>query len=1493
MLPMTVLEGYVEHRLNVVPQNASSSSRENQKRVPDRPSIPDDTTDRIGQSTAGSSSRGGDVGFYLVAEDNGMPPPSGRSSSRTTKKLEYLLSVPMHLLKALCDAARFGDKVRVTQYSLIPLLSDISNNKQAGLSWSSSSTAPLLLVEVHEDGLEILKTLNPSGGDSGTNFLTLDRVFKEEEAKNSAKNNDETANGNNNSKKRKRHSRSSRYNLQGTVDSISPVIVVDEPFALMELYDAESPRPYSCVVVLQGAAMACHDGIMPGDCVRLRQVKRQRWRIPDEIIRSKLSRMEDRVPSHVFVLRESTNIVWRTTNIPATVSTAIPLVSIQGRVVIREWASRGSSSQSKTSYMIHSIELESSQKKDMTSSDTLGNTASRHVLLLIYYPMSPALSASLRIGTEARAVNIHHIGASLGPATPTSEKCNAFLGGRPIIYYYTACLRSTVSILRRPPTTSREIATQKSTSVLSNDDVHRGQSGAVEDIPYSRPYALLTVQKSYFEFACRKQIYQWFHKNNFQLIRESRRNWLPTTEQLSAAWWKHHCSLHEEKDYSFKKRNPYLEFFDHACDDGGDNDDGDSYSSVGSSSEPRRRQVCGCCGENSRSFSVPCWVGLHELQDCGFRLVQDRIEEAFRPKKDCPRASKPHVGWTATIDLPASLLIRILQGRGVDPEEDFHGSGSCDDSPLYTGGTVIHSGKASTAIHLSSASLANDFCELPSTTLLEKSFADTVESTHEQYLEEKSGFAFGLLEGVAVSAFCVSASGYQRTDDHTQKNEGTSTGSVCHSTEFLPRHDDFVSASNAVLGSQQRGLRGACSVWRCTRGIFLLSIQLKFRSLLCISSSESAECDAHNIGSESTKKASNPRLARNQFLSIQNCLLRESSLPAEEGSDKHNCRVVGVLARQRLRVSRITGNRYGGCVLTISHLPIELVEAVDDISTLQNVEVKTIIHYSKLPSRRMLLKSILTRATGSDSALDDIVNLALAWWSMADKADSCALTHCGCDDQLQQSSTSVPDRFHQKRAPFFVIVQLPGKVAQQTDVRGYARFECALSEVTARFLQSNISTNFSAGTLIQGEPLAAFFDCVGGFKFFPGMLDRRPLRQIRRDDVLFLSQSKFISHCAGVKRELLSLPPSSISGIPECSLGEMLRCLCLDLQNVNDTPKTTFLAPSLVRKVSGARDLGISFCRAQVVCTKCFKALCSEDKKRKYDPSQKHSHGRMKKGNQMNRSDEEHYPSFWDRPLPLNSGTLKQQVYDSSRPQILDKASLSGRMRSNLCCPNGCSVEAYAEVKWECSCAIDDGSGQAKLYAEREAAILLLGISQESVEIIEEGAWMHERGCIIFSKAAPPPSYLGKAVEAANFKYISEQNRNRSSPWGQRKGPASEVKERSALRLLEPVDRAVYVMYEHCRVVSYETTRQMDYLVRCKPVADNLIHLNRTEIEVVAPGAREGSRSIKHVATYSLPPLKLSLVDCSIASRTENTGSSGNSFCVVDETWDLLRGCNT
>lgn len=134
------------------------------------------------------------------------------------------------------------------------------------------------------------------------------------------------------------------------------------------------------------------------------------------------------------------------------------------------------------------------------------------------------------------------------------------------------------------------------------------------------------------------------------------------------------------------------------------------------------------------------------------------------------------------------------------------------------------------------------------------------------------------------------------------------------------------------------------------------------------------------------------------------------------------------------------------------------------------------------------------------------------------------------------------------------------------------------------------------------------FDFMGGYKFFPGMLDRRSQRvRLRHMNNNILEEQSGGASGAGavVVGELLLEHPvlssaRSTAGIPNSSLRDLHKKLCLDIQNAyspsnyvctiknkkNDDSKSkknsVALSPSLVRLICGARFLGISYCRREV-----------------------------------------------------------------------------------------------------------------------------------------------------------------------------------------------------------------------------------------------------------------------------------------------------------------------
>ena len=173
--------------------------------------------------------------------------------------------------------------------------------------------------------------------------------------------------------------------------------------------------------------------------------------------------------------------------------------------------------------------------------------------------------------------------------------------------------------------------------------------------------------------------------------------------------------------------------------------------------------------------------------------------------------------------------------------------------------------------------------------------------------------------------------------------------------------------------------------------------------------------------------------------------------------------------------------------------------------------------------------------------------------------------------------------------------------------------------------------------------------------------------------------------------------------------------------------------------------------------------------------------------------------------------------------------------------------------------------------------IMLLGLDKRVVEEIEIGVY-HSKNCsITFSENVPPTSGLVEAVAKAKSLYASWGNQRRKA-----KTPTSDqiIETKAVMSILSPSERAAYLLHQHCRYAE-ATTRRLDYFVRCKAFPERATQLNHTEVELYAPGIRIGTSSSQKVATYSLPRLRLHLVDCS--SPTADSGG------VAEATFELMK----
>jgi hypothetical protein len=1540
------LEGFIEYRWNLE-SSATQSSRKKPKLAPGHDDH--DVTEASGESIPWHP----EAGFYFVLDHH---QGSEILNDMIPRSHSYLLSVPHNLLKTVCDAARFQIPVRVSDYTLVPINptednnmadadadgdtdTDImgrSNKKRAATKTKNPPMVLIWLLELHSNGFEWRSSSSsPVPPYPIEDCLSLQQVYRRERVVLSnnglAKDDHDDAIA----QQPKKPKTQRRYNVKGTVDSISPILNLEndnEPFALMELYDTDdiqannnNSKPCSCLVVLQGkSSLLCHEGILPGENIQLRHAKRQQWKIPEEVRKKGAWHLKNRVPSHVFVVKDAKSVLWHHPNktpdttatlFPPMPSTPIPLLSLQGRVVSRKWASRGGL----VSYMIHSVEL-----APLNSTTTQRRRKTRKVLFLLYYPMSPAMTLSLRPGALIQAVNIHCIGTFQGfeeESRPKEEV--ASLGGHTTTttYYYGACLRSTITILQMPP------------------PPHDSSSSTAPTTAYHppRPFHLKTVQRSYLEYAYRQQLYRWYHdKNNFTMTQQQHGGQLPSLDDIFTTLGTLNPSWGEVASRGrVCARNPYLEFLDHACDDDHDEEENEEEEepkpmdkTVPQSADRERIRPGNRCHCSQHKQHGPCWISLHKLRDEGIRITEERLASLWRSRQD--RLLEPHLGWTGSLHLTSAELYQSL----VDTGNLRFGKAAM----LYTGGLATSGANSeeisvagTTRLGISSASLQNDRCVLPATTkqtmqcLLETPASVTRKQS--LFRSDQFTFAIGALHSVVISAICVgvasklSLNAQSGTDGTTNKGkvdangtEDFSRGNVCP----LPQHghESTQNRSSSVL-------QGACSLLHSEGLLFVLSIQLLFNTLVPVVADPRSERQEEVASPQLPKMTSNVKFdPPGQGTTLRHYTIQQCLDPDEKPKivDKHNGCIFGLYVRQRLRLSKIGDNRYRGYVLTLSHIPIHQSSLESDrwqTTCMQTIDVKCTVHIRNAVQKRDRLKGEIKTLLSSTSCMDlnDAATLALAWWQMADDPYICCLAAGGWDDLLVRPSAISHRRGDE--GGLCVVVELPYNAVQDPDARGYQRFGCSMTQIRARFMRSDCaevqfgsSSNESANGLCQPPSLLT---SIGGLKFLPGMLDRRPHRcRPRTAEVTVTGQRKIKSQLPRVGRgAIMELPLAPISGIPECRIVDLLRAICWALQNTqrHDQPAPNLecnpLAPSLVRRVVGARFLGASFCQAQAVCSKCFKPLCQAEGA--HNTERHHKNSSSTKGNlkgwrsekngrtsarrgarkeKMGGCEDQMPRTFWHLPLPLVDmvSGIPSECLGSKHATYNETGSQTQTpLSTTLFCPNGCSDD-HAAIKWECSGTLDDGTGQAKLYAEREAATMLLGLDQTTIEMIEEGVWRSKTGSMSFSNSVPPPSHLAKAVDAANA-IVKDRENERQRRRTIRKLPGFSVAGNNVnyttinevLEEMDAVDRGCYLMIQECRK-SNQTIHRMDFLVRCKPLADTAVHLNHTEVDVLAPGKFQGSCSIHPAATYSLPPLKLNLVDCSIASNE-----------AFEETWDLVQ----
>lgn len=252
--------------------------------------------------------------------------------------------------------------------------------------------------------------------------------------------------------------------------------------------------------------------------------------------------------------------------------------------------------------------------------------------------------------------------------------------------------------------------------------------------------------------------------------------------------------------------------------------------------------------------------------------------------------------------------------------------------------------------------------------------------------------------------------------------------------------------------------------------------------------------------------------------------------------------------------------------------------------------------------------------------------------------------------------------------------------------------------------------------------------------------------------------------------------------------------------------------PSYVERccLLNVRLLSISFCRVYIECTKCFSQIQTGTP----PPN-----------------------TYWHLPLPTKGGRTDGVAGpDPLVPPEEDDAHGNAAVR----CSNGC-VPARTAVRWECSAAVDDGTGTATLRTERGCSLLLLGAGLDAHSI--ETAVRTHGHAVSYDPRAPPPASAADYACTAN-------NAARADGAGA-----------SALDLVDGPGKAEYLLYRHCRY-SPECARELR--VVCVPRAVKGRGARLSEVDVIASGERgPGGRAVmRAAATFVLPPVDLIMVDC-------------------------------
>ena len=666
----------------------------------------------------------------------------------------------------------------------------------------------------------------------------------------------------------------------------------------------------------------------------------------------------------------------------------------------------------------------------------------------------------------------------------------------------------------------------------------------------------------------------------------------------------------------------------------------------------------------------------------------------------------------------------------------------------------------------------------------------------------KNDFIIGQIDSAMISCLCIGSSSNEIFPENNNNDPVSCLHSSVSKVSRLP-----------VLDQGKKHLMGNCSLVTLGGLLFVTAIQIHLRDYKVFKTTDSSSNDQGGT-----------RLDRD-ILTVEDCLIKQVFL----SKSNKPATLMGMLTRNRFHYKMNTDGSYKCCNITVSSSKMdELKDLESDNSCLQALELSLSIvqNTARMIKFNQALDNLLP---GANIARSQKV-LGLSFWVLGDSGQTCALTFGGSEDIMPGSPCSSS----------IINVFFPSTSLELTK-QGRVRSLCTNVHLDAIFISHRrVGKVHQQSWNALTTKSSYIFDFVGGTKVMRGALHRRPSRR----NIFGHADSSTSFRTIGE----LSTEPSA--AIPICTLSNLFELVYRCLREPSATQR--IINPSLVRRVVHGRLLNLSFCQVQCYCMRCMCPLIDSTTNTRDEAT---STGKRKR---KETTFEE--PSFWHLPHPEEhlEGIHRTQNCDSS--MVRDNHLPQHIQLSSLRCPkNDCSKNSFG-VKWECSGILDDGTGQATMYADGDAALTLLGMSSENIQIIEHGVWSIRGGSLLFMKSIPPSKHLRDKV----IQVLSTTRRRNTKNDNQR----SPMIIFDPIRLLSMEDRAAYLLEKHCRSSS-RPHRPLDYYVRCKPlVSGNKIpHMHHTKIDSFFAdhgSYSNGSCTIfrGQVASYTLPPLKLELVDC-------------------------------